>query len=311
MKFENPIPVKQIAEWTKSIIVGDDSREATGINEIHKVEHGDITFVDLEKYYDRSFNSPASIVITDKMIPERDDKTILVNTQPFEAYNSIVNRFRQFVPSTVAIDPSADIHPSVILEPNVVIAKNVKIGANCIIMANSYIGPYTEIGENVVVKPNAIIGSDAFYFKRYPTHHAKWTTCGRVLIGNDVYIGAGCTFDRGVSGDTIVGDGCKFDNQVHIGHGAVFGKHCLCAAQVGIGGKTIIGDHVTIYGQCGLAQNLVIGNNVTIFAKSGVSKNISDGKIVFGYPAEEVKDKFKQLALLRRLSKEDDIKIER
>ena len=304
MKFDEPIPVTTIAEWTDCEIRGDKTLMALGINEIHKVEPGDITFVDLDKYYNRSINSNASIIIIDKLIDPPPGKALLLSSHPFEAYNSIVDRFRPFTPLTTDIDESAEIHPTAILEPNVVVGPHVKIGANTHIQANCYIGSYTIIGENVSIQPNCIIGSDAFYFKRHPTHFDKWTSCGRVVIHNDVVIGAGCTIDKGVSGDTIIGEGTKFDCQIHIGHGAVVGKHCLFAAQVGIGGKTIIGDHVILYGQVGIAQNLVIESNIIVLAKSGVSKNLESGKTYFGYPAEEVKDKFKQLAALRRLSRE-------
>jgi len=304
MKFDEPIPVTTIAAWTKCEIRGDESIMALGINEIHKVEPGDITFVDLDKYYNRSINSNASIIIIDKLMDPPAGKALLLSSHPFQAYNSIVDRFRPFTPLTADIDPSAEIHPTAVLEPNVVIGPHVKIGANSHIQANTYIGSYTEIGERVSIQPNSIIGSDAFYFKRYPTHFDQWTSCGRVIIHDDVVIGAGCTVDKGVSGDTIVGEGTKFDCQIHIGHGAVIGKHCLFAAQVGIGGKTIIGDHVILYGQVGIAQNLVLENNIIVLAKSGVSKNLESGKTYFGYPAEEVKDKFKQLAALRRLSRE-------
>ena len=107
-----------------------------------------------------------------------------------------------------------------------------------------------------------------------------------------------------MSGDTEIGSGTKFDCQVHIGHGAVVGKHCLFAAQVGVGGKTIIGDYVVLYGQVGIAQNLVIGDRVTVLAKSGISKNVDAGKTLFGYPAVEAKEMYKQLAALRRMGKE-------
>lgn len=304
MKFKEPIPVTTIAEWTNCEIRGDKSLMALGINEIHKVEPGDITFVDLDKYYDRSINSNASIIIIDKLIDPPAGKALLLSAHPFQAYNSIVDRFRPFTPITASIDPTAEVHPTAVLEPHVVVGPHVKIGANTHIQANTYIGSYTEIAENVSIQPNCIIGSDAFYFKRYPTHFQKWTSCGRVIIDKDVVIGAGCTIDKGVSGDTVIGEGTKFDCQIHIGHGAVVGKHCLFAAQVGIGGKTIIGDHVILYGQVGIAQNLVIENNIVVLAKSGVSKNLESGKTYFGYPAEEFKDKFKQLAALRRLSRE-------
>ena len=304
MKFEEPIPVTTIAEWTGCEIRGDKSLMALGINEIHKVEPGDITFVDLDKYYDRSIHSKASIIIIDKLIEPPAGKALLLSNHPFRAYNSIVDRFRPFRPLTTQIHESAKIHESAVLEPNVIIGPQVEIGARSHIQANTYIGSHTIIGEDVSIQPNSIIGSEAFYFKRYPTHFDQWTSCGRVIIHDKVVIGAGCTVDKGVSGDTVIGEGTKLDCQIHIGHGAVIGKHCLFAAQVGIGGKTIIGDHVILYGQVGIAQNLVIENNIIVLAKSGVSKNLETGKTYFGYPAEEVKDKFKQLAALRRLSRE-------
>lgn len=304
MKFDTPIPVTKIAEWTGCDIRGNQDLMALGINEIHKVEPGDITFVDLDKYYERSINSNASIIIIDKLIDPPPGKALLLSAHPFVAYNSIVDRFRPFRPLTALIDETADIHPSVVIEPNVVIGPHVKIGEGSHIQANAYIGSYTEIGKNVSIQPNSIIGSDAFYYKRYPTHFDKWTSCGRVIIHDNVEIGAGCTIDKGVSGDTVIGEGTKFDCQIHIGHGAVVGKHCLFAAQVGVGGKTIIGDHTVLYGQVGVAQNLVLEGNIVVLAKSGVSKNLEKGKTYFGSPAEEVKDKFKQLAALRRLSRE-------
>jgi UDP-3-O-[3-hydroxymyristoyl] glucosamine N-acyltransferase len=304
MKFEKPISVKTLAEWTGSRIIGDQDRMAGGINEIHKVVEGDITFVDLEKYYDKSLGSKASIIIIDKEVEAPTGKTLLLNENPFEAYNGIVDRFRPFSPITKAIHPTADIHPSVHIEPNVIIGEHVKIGADSHIMANTYIGSYTEIGERTSIQPGCIIGSDAFYYKRHPDYFTKWTSCGRVVIGDDVEIGAGCTLDKGVSGDTVIGTGTKFDCQIHIGHGAVVGKHCLFAAQVGVGGKTIIGDHVVLYGQVGIAQNLVIGDRVVVLAKSGVSKNVESGRTLFGYPAVDAKEMYKQLAALRRLGKE-------
>jgi UDP-3-O-[3-hydroxymyristoyl] glucosamine N-acyltransferase len=116
-----------------------------------------------------------------------------------------------------------------------------------------------------------------------------------------VEIGAGCTINKGVSGDTVIGEGTKLDCQVHIGHDVVIGKRCLIAAQVGIGGNTRIGDEVVLYGQVGIAQNLVIGERAVILAKSGVSKNLPPGKTYFGYPAGEARGMYRELAALRHL----------
>jgi UDP-3-O-[3-hydroxymyristoyl] glucosamine N-acyltransferase len=187
------------------------------------------------------------------------------------------------------------------LEPNVIVGHHVKIGANSIIQANTTIVGNTIIGKNVNIHPNTVIGSDAFYYKRYGTHHEKWHSGGRVIIEDNVEIGACCTINIGVSGDTIIGEGTKFDSQVHIGHGAVVGKHCLFAAQVGIGGKAIIQDRVCLYGQVGVAQNITIGEDAIVLGQSGVSKNLAKDKTYFGSPAQDVREMYKQLALFRQL----------
>ncbi len=301
MKLPIPVSVSEIAEKIGAEIIGDPDRMVLGLNEIHKVEFGDMTFVDKEKYYDASLNSAATFVIMNKRYPCPEGKTLLICDEPFQAYNSLVKEQRPFVPLTVQISDTAVIHPSVILEPNVVIGHHVTIGANSIIQANTTIVGNTIIGENVNIHPNSVIGSDAFYYKRYETHHEKWHSGGRVVIEDNVEIGACCTINIGVSGDTFIGAGTKFDSQIHIGHGAVVGRNCLFAAQVGIGGKAIIEDGVCLYGQVGVAQNITIGEKAVVLAQSGVSKNLEKNKTYFGSPAQEIRDTYKQLALLRQL----------
>ncbi len=303
MKFEEPIPVRTIAEWIDAKILGDADAMAIGINEIHKVDPGDIMFSDLEKYFQKSLDSAATIIILNKEVEVPEGKTILVVDEPFKAYDSIVERFRPLKPITERISSDLIVGEGTVIDPNVTIGRNVKIGKDCYIQSGAFIGDYTEIGDRVEIQAGAIIGTDAFYFKRYETHLQKWTTGGKVVLEDDVMIGAGSTVNRGVSGITRIGEGSKLDCLVHIGHGAVLGKHCLLAAQVGIGGKTIVGDRVVMYGQVGVAQNLVLGSNIVILAKSGVSKNLESGKTYFGIPAEEVSIKYRQLAAMRRLGK--------
>lgn len=303
MKLDKPITVKEIADLIGARLIGDESVIVNGYNEIHKVTEGDLTFSDLEKYFERSLSSAASAIILNKEVESPEGKAILICDDPFEAYEKLIRIHRPFRPLRQSISESATIHPSVILEPGVVIGDHVTIAEGGFIQANTYIGHYTEIGKNVHIKPNSIVGSDAFYFKKYPNGFSKWTTCGRVIIGDDVYIGAACTIDCGVSGDTIIGDGTKLDSQIHVGHGVVIGKRCLMAAQVGIGGKTIIGDDVIIYGQAGIAQNLVIGNGAVILAKAGISKNLEGGKSYFGIPAAEAGEKYRELAMIKSMAK--------
>jgi UDP-3-O-[3-hydroxymyristoyl] glucosamine N-acyltransferase len=301
MKFPNPIAIKEIAKKIGATIIGNDQLMASGINEIHQVEPGDITFVDVKKYFDKSLNSAATIIILNEPTSCPAGKALLLCDDPFEAYNSLVQAHRPFSPLTQPISDTVEIHPSAIIEPNVCIGNHVKIGANSYIQANATIAEHTIISERVVIQANAIIGTDAFYFKRTQEGYQHWRSGGRVLIEDDVIIGAGCTINKGVSGDTIIGEGTKLDCQVHIGHDVKIGKRCLLAAQVGVGGNTNIGDDVIIYGQVGIAQNLTIGNKVIISAKSGVSKNLEGGKAYFGYPANEARAAYKELAALRHL----------
>jgi UDP-3-O-[3-hydroxymyristoyl] glucosamine N-acyltransferase len=302
MKFKQPIPVRELAAQFDAQIIGDESLVATGINEIHKVEPGDIAFSDVKKYFEKTLQSAATVILLNEEVECPAGKVILKVDQPFEVYDAIIRSYRPFVVLTQAKSNSANIHPTVTIEPGVVIADNVSIGANTHICANAYIGEYTEIGENVVIGPGAILGSDAFYFKKLPDgSFKKWRSGGRVIIENQVDIGAGCTIAKGVSGDTIIGEGSKLDCQIHIGHGVVVGKNCLFAAQVGIGGKTIVEDNVVLYGQVGIAQALRIGKGAIISAKSGVSKSLEGGKSYFGIPADEAREKYKELVALRQL----------
>ncbi len=301
MKFSKPIPITQIAKKIGATIIGDESLEATGINEIHKVETGDIMFVDLKKYFQKSLDSAASIIILNEPTDCPEGKALLVCDQPFEAYNSLVLEHRPFRPLSAMISDSAIIHPSAIIEPNVVIGPQVRIGQGTYIQANVTIGEYCIIGDQVTIQSGTVIGGDAFYFKRYEDHYKKWRSGGRVVIEDKVEIGPNCSISRGVSGDTVIGEGSQLDGLIHIGHGAVIGKHCLLAAQVGIGGKTVLEDEVVCYGQVGISQNIRIGRKAIIAAQSGVSKSLEGGKIYFGSPAEELRQHHRKFAALRKL----------
>jgi UDP-3-O-[3-hydroxymyristoyl] glucosamine N-acyltransferase len=303
MRFEQPISVKEIAASINAEIIGDAEQWAHGINEIHKVQPGDITFVDIEKYYSRSLQSQASIIMINKKVECPVGKTLILTEDPFSAYNDLVQKYRRISHLTQPIALSADIHPSAVIEPQVIIGDDVRIGEGTYIQANCYIGSRTTIGANVIIQAGSIIGTDAFYFKARKSHYEKWHSGGDVIVEDDVFIGASCTINRGVSGSTIIGKGSKLDSQVHIGHGVVLGEHCLLAGQVGVGGKTIIGNRVKIYGQAGIANNITVGDDAVILAKAGVLKSLEGGKSYFGMPAEESRQKFMQIIAVRNLVK--------
>jgi len=304
MKFEKPVPVQWIAAFTGAELVGNKEQEATGINEIHKVTSGDISFVDYEKYYNACLNSAATVIIINKRVDCPAGKTLLVTSDPFSAYIKIVKHFSPFEPSYKMISDSAVIGEGTHIQPGTFIGNHVRIGENTLIHPNVTIYDHTIIGNNVVIHGGTVIGADAFYFKRRKdrdVQYEKMDSCGRVIIEDDVEVGAGCTIDKGVSGDTIIGRGTKLDNHVHVGHGAVIGNNCLFAAQVGIGGKAIIEEEVILWGQVGVSKDLTIGKGAVVFAQSGVPASLEGGKNYFGSPVGEAKQKMKELAWIKRI----------
>ena len=306
MKLPSPIPVATLAQQIGAELSGDAQQLIYGVNEIHKVEAGDLTFVDHPKYLQRALRSAATIIILNMPAECPLGKTLLHHPNPFSAYNELILTHRPHRSLNTLIDPTAQIHPTAVIEPNVVIGPEATIGADSYIQSNVYIGEHCHIGQKVLIQAGAIIGTDAFYFQRKKEGgFQKWRSGGRVIIEDEVDIGAGCTINRGVSGDTVIGKGSKLDCQVHVGHGAVIGENCLIAGQVGIGGKTILEERVVVYGQVGIAQSIRIGKGAVIAAKSGVSKSLEGGKTYFGIPAEELREHHRKLAKWRRMLRAD------
>jgi UDP-3-O-[3-hydroxymyristoyl] glucosamine N-acyltransferase len=220
---------------------------------------------------------------------------------PFDVYNNLVKYFVKFVPAFQKISSTALVGEGSVIQPGVFLGENVVVGKNCLIHPNVTIYDNTVIGDDVVIHAGTVIGSDAFYFKKKPEGYDKMISSGRVIIHNRVEIGALCSIDKGVSGDTVIGEGTKLDNHIHVGHDTVIGKNCLFAAQVGIAGVVIIEDDVILWGQVGVQKDLTIGKGAIILGKSGVSKSIPGGKVYFGAPVEDARDKWKELALIRKL----------
>ena len=304
MRFEKPVPVSWIAEFIGAKLIGNKEGMVTGINEIHKVEKGDIVFVDHPKYYDTCIRSAATFIIINKETTYPSEKALLITSDPFEAYLKLVNHFRPFEPSMQMISSTSTIGANTVVMPNAYVGDHVSIGANCIIHPNVTILDHCIIGSNVIIQAGAVIGSDAFYYNKKTNrdvYYKKMNSCGRVVIEDFVEIGAGCTIDRGVSGDTVIGAGTKIDNLVHIGHDTVIGKNCLFAAQVGIAGATNIEDEVILWGQVGISKTLTVGKGAVLYAQSGVPASLEGGKNYFGSPAMDAKEKMKELVWIKRI----------
>ncbi|MGB1204844.1 MAG: UDP-3-O-(3-hydroxymyristoyl)glucosamine N-acyltransferase [Chitinophagales bacterium] len=304
MRLPYPISVQEIAKMIDAEIVEGKANSINGLNEIHKVIEGNLTFVDHPKYYKKSLLSAASVVMINTKTAENPlEKTLLFCKDPFEAYNKLVKHFRPFIPIQKNISDTATIGKNTIISAGVVVGHHVSIGENCVIHPNVVIYAHSVIGDNVIIHANSVIGADAYYYQRRTAGYQKMLSCGRVVIKDNVEIGAACTIDKGVSGDTVVGKGTKLDNQVHLAHGVVVGENCLMAAQVGVAGKTIIGNSVILWGQVGVSKSLTIGDNVVVYAQSGVPKSLKPNKTYFGSPAQEARQQMKNLAMINRLDK--------
>jgi len=301
MKFSKKHTLKEIAEIIGCQYVGADDFPVYGMNEIHVVTPGDIVFVDHPKYYDKALQSAATIVLINKEVECPLGKTLLISDDPFRDFNKLTNHFRPFTFANVSISNSAIVGEGTFIQPNCFIGHNVKIGKNCIIHSNVSIYDNCIIGDNVIIQAGTILGADAFYYKKRPEGFDQLLSGGRVVIEDNVGIGALCTIDKGVTGDTTIGEGTKIDNQVHVGHDTVIGKKCLIAAQTGIAGCVIIEDEVTLWGQVGTTSGITIGAKAVVLGQTGVTKSIEGGKSYFGTPIEESREKLKQLANIKRI----------
>jgi UDP-3-O-[3-hydroxymyristoyl] glucosamine N-acyltransferase len=301
MKLARPYTLQEIAGLIGAEYSGPAEHFITGINEIHKVETGDLVFVDHPKYYDKALHSAATTILINQKVTAPEGKALLFSDDPFRDYNFLTRHFSPLRLSSAQHGSNVNIHPSAFVHPSVVIGHSVTIGQNSVIHPGVVIYDQVTIGENCIVHANTVLGSDAFYYKARPTGREKMHPCGSLNIENNVEIGAGCTIDRGVSGDTHIGEGTKIDNAVHIGHDTIIGKHCLMAAQVGIAGCVILEDHVILWGQVGIASGLRIGTNAVVLGQCGVTKNLEASKTYFGTPAEDARQKYKELASLRKL----------
>lgn len=301
MKFNTPVLLQDLCHKYQCEFDGDPDFPVTGINEIHVVGEGEITFVDHPKYYQKALQCPASVIIIDKKVERPADKHLIFSSDPFSIFKAIIEETLSFTQAVGPIAASASVGEGTMIQPGTFIGENVRIGKNCLIHSNVSIYSNVVIGDNVIIHANTILGADAFYMKRRPDHYEKFPSCGRVVIGDHVEIGAGCTIDRGVTADTVIGTGTKMDNQVHIGHDTVIGKNCLIAAQVGISGVVKVEDDVIIWGQVGVAKDLVIGRGAVVHPKSGVMKSLEGGKHYLGAPAVEIKEAMRQWIGIKNL----------
>ena len=301
MKLNKSLSVSETAALVNAEVLGDGNIQVTGINEIHMVENGDITFVDHPKYYEKVLKSNATTIIINQRVDVPEGKALLYSEDPFAAYVSLVKHFVKFEPATAMVSPTAKIGKGTVIQPGAFIGNNVEIGEDCVIYSNVCIYDGSVIGNRVIIHANSVIGADAYYFQRRPQGYRKLVSAGRVIISDDVEVGALCSIDKGVSGDTFIGKGTKFDNHVQVGHDTYIGQNCLIGAHSAIAGVTHIEDDVLIWGRVVVNKDLVVGKGAVVLATSAVDKSLEGGKIYFGTPAGEVRKVWREMAALRML----------
>jgi UDP-3-O-[3-hydroxymyristoyl] glucosamine N-acyltransferase len=333
------ITLAALAEATGARIAGSVSPDTLVLNvaPLEASGSGDLTFLENSAYAKFAAGTGASACF----IAERQAALLpahcaaLISNEPYRAFAKAAALLfptaarPQTIFGMAGIAPGAFVHaeaklePGVHVDPGVVIGAGAEIGRGTVLCAQAVIGPGVRIGRDsaigagasithalvgnrVIIHPGARIGQDGFGFAMGPRGHLKVPQVGRVILQDDVEIGANTTIDRGANRDTVIGEGTKIDNLVQIGHNVQIGRHCVIVGQVGISGSTVLEDFVVLGGQAGVAGHLRIGMGAQIGAQSGVMNDLPAGGKYLGAPAKPARQMFREVAALTKLAQKDD-----
>jgi UDP-3-O-[3-hydroxymyristoyl] glucosamine N-acyltransferase len=301
----------ELAELVGGTVVGDGQTLIRGVAGIREAEPGEITFLANPKYEEFLGVTRASAVITGRNLTA--PKPVIHIDNPYYAYLQVLNlfaadvavRYPRGVHESAVVDPGALLGGNVAIGPLCHVGKGARVGDNSTLVGGVFVGEAVEIGSDclvyphvtiregsvignrVILQPGVVIGADGFgYAKNGSTHH-KVPQIGRVVIEDDVEIGANTCIDRATTGETRVKSGTKIDNLVQIAHNVVMGENCVVAAQAGISGSTEVGSNVVMGGQAGVGGHIVIGERAMVGAQAGVTKDVAKNTAVSGYPARE------------------------
>ena len=299
--------LKDLASKVNGDIVGDPNLIIRSIATLQNASSGCISFLSNSKYKKFLSNTSASAVIVNRENAVELKAAGIVVDNPYAAYAIISalfnthpnpyigNEINYFVHTTSSVDES------VIIGPNVYVGPNCKIEKNTIIHANSSLVKNVHIGRNSIIHPNAVLGSDGFGYAPNKNGYTKIEQLGRLIIGSNVEIGAGCTIDRGAIDDTEIHDGVKLDNQVHVAHNVILGQDSAIAASCAIAGSTTIGKNFQMGGLSGVLGHLDIVDNVMVGAHTLITKSISkSGNYIGIMPAQDHKDWAKSSIFIKR-----------
>ena len=330
-KKAGPFTLRQLAEIGECELLRseDADKRIDNVNSLHDAQQTDISFLLSKKYiHDLEKTAAGACIVHPDFAASAPEKTaVLLSKEPYRSYGLIAAAYypapkadKTVIHPKAVVASSAVIGEGSRIDAGVVIGENVTLGMNCHIRSNAVIGDnvvmgddctvgenasvlYTLAGNKVYIYPGARIGQDGFGFFMSPKGHTKIPQLGRVIIGNDVEIGANTTIDRGALDDTIIGDGSRLDNLVQFGHNVQTGKCCVIVSQVGVAGSTKLGDFVVLAGQVGVAGHLNIGSGAQIAGQSGIISDVKPMESLMGTPAIPIKDFMRQAATLKKLIK--------
>jgi UDP-3-O-[3-hydroxymyristoyl] glucosamine N-acyltransferase len=325
----------EVASWCDAALAAgaDPGRAIRDVAALDQAGPDDLTFLDNPRYLAALKRTrAAAALIAPRHAPYAPSTcAALIVPEPYRAmaivmtklYPSAVKPGSVFgetgVSANASVHPAARLEPGVIVDPGAVIGCGAEIGAGTVIGPNVVIGPEVRIGrdgsvgasttigaaligDRVIIHPGGHIGQDGFGFALGSRGHLKVPQIGRVIIQDDVEIGAGVTIDRGANRDTVIGEGAKIDNLVQIGHNVVIGRHAVLVAQSGVSGSSTIGDFAALGGQAGIAGHLTIGAGAQVAAAAGVMTDVPAGERWAGAPAKPVREFFREVAAIKRLA---------
>lgn len=334
-----PVTVAEVCSWTGGTVADDRATYVVlqGVGPLDAAGPGDLTFLDNKKYIGDLATTRASACLVHARLADRvpEGTVAIVTSDPYRAFATVVGRFYPTalrlegaygeggsVAPGAHVHPTAKLEPGVTVEPGAVIGARAEIGTGTVIGAASVVGHDVRIGRNCHVAPNVTlihalignrviihsgvrVGQDGFGFAMGIKGHLKVPQIGRVVIQDDVEIGANSTIDRGANRDTVIGEGTKIDNLVQIAHNVVVGRHCVLCSHAGVSGSTVLGDFVVLAGQAGLTGHLKIGSGAQIGAQAGVMTDVAAGSRLAGSPAKPVREYAREIATLKKLARRD------
>ena len=308
MKFT----AQQIAVKLHGEVEGNPKAEIFELAKIENAKKGSLTFLSNPKYTPYIYKTKASAIIVNKNLVLEDNlkSTLIRVNNPYESFSTLLDYYKKVTVERTGVSSSAEIHQSVKIEsncyigsmtliekgsevsknvkifPHVYIGPNVTIGEGAVIFAGAKIMEDTVIGKNCVIHSGAVIGSDGFGFAPQENGaYKKIPHTGRVILGENVDVGANSTIDKATLGDTLIGNGVKLDNQIQIAHNVEIGSNTVIAGQTGIAGSAKIGKNCVIGGQVGIVGHITIGDNVKVQGQSGIISNVENNAVVQGTPA--------------------------